>query len=118
MSKYWKKAAIASAIVSLVIAFIEYFIFSGGTIYVSHVEWAKVETLPYREAQKYLAERAEHISNLQSTLNGITYSRFWLVFLYEVFVYFVVSFASCFLFARLWQYNKSLNTDAGDAGAG
>ena len=103
----WKTALIASLIVAFVIASIEYFIFSGGTAYVSQVDWTEVEAMPYGEAKKYLYERVKNISNLQSVLNGTAYKAFWLRFLYEIFVYFSLAFASCLLFVRLQKSSES-----------
>ena len=106
IKKAWKAALLASLIVSLGISSIEYFIFSGGTIYVEEVEWSKVEVMPYAEAQEYLAERVGNISNVQSVLNGTAYKQFWLMFLYETFIYFLLCIISSLLCVKLIKSNK------------
>ena len=113
----WKTALVASLAVALVVAVVEYFVFSGGTIYVAQVEWSKVEAMPYGEAKEYLAERVGNVSHLESVLNGTTYKEFWLRFIYEAFVYFVLAFASCLLFVRLKQSNQSLKAGTPKSGA-
>ena len=113
----WKTALVASVVVALSVAVIEYFVFSGGTIYVAQVEWDQVEAMPYGEAKEYLAERVGHVSNLESVLNGTAYKEFWLRFIYEVFIYFLLAFASCLLFVRLSQSNQSLKSGTPQSGA-
>ena len=108
IKKAWKAALLASLIVSLGISSIEYFIFSGGTIYVEKVEWNKVEVMPYGEAKEYLAERVGSISNFQSVINGTAYKQFWLMFLYESFIYFLLCILSCLLCVKFIKSNKAV----------
>lgn len=108
----WKKAFVASLVVALLVAVVEYFVFSGGTIYIAQVEWDKVEAMSYGDAKEYLAERVGHVSNLESVLNGTAHKEFWFRFFYEAFVYFVLAFSSCLFFVRLTQSNKRLQGDA------
>ena len=108
---------VASLVVAFLVAMVEYFLFSGGTIYVAQVEWDKVDAMPYGEAKEYLAERVGHVSHLESVLNGTAYKEFWLRFIYEAFVYFVLAFTSCLLFVRLKQSNQSLKSGTPKSGA-
>ncbi len=98
---------IASFLSALVIASIEYFIFSGGTIYVAQVEWNKVNDMPYKEAQEYLADRVANVSRFQSVINGTTYKEFWLRYIYKFFIYFILAVSSCFIFVYMQNRQKS-----------
>ena len=110
INQTWKVAVIASFIAAFVIATIEYFIFSGGTIYIAQVEWQIIDAMPYGKAQEYLAERVSRISNWQSVINKTAYEEFWYRYIYEFGVYFVLALAACLLFIRLQQFSRLLNS--------
>lgn len=106
----YSKAAFASGAIALLLVVVMSAISSGGRMYFAEVDWAKVDTMKYEEAQRYLAERSKSITRWESLKNGISYSAFWISALADWVLYFLVGFVSCMLYRRLSQSNTSLNS--------
>lgn len=99
----WKKAITSSAIVAFVFAVLISLFSSGGRIYIDKVEWDKVDVMPYREAQQYLADRSKNISRFLSLWNAKHYPEFWLVAASDFVLFFVPCLSSCLLYGRSLQ---------------
>ncbi len=97
IAESWKTALVVSLTVALVVASIEYFLFSGGTVYVAQVEWDKVDAISYKEGTSYLAERLESILNWESVVNGSAYKEFWLRFMHQLVTYFFLLLGAAFV---------------------
>lgn len=106
----YSKAAVASGLVALLLVAAMSLLSSGGRMYFAEVDWAKVNSMNYEEAQKYLMQRSKSITRWDSLKNGISHSAFWVSALADWVLYFLVGFVSCVVYRRLSQSNTSLNS--------
>ena len=97
------KAALASALVALLLVVVLSFISSGGRVYLPHVDWEKVSSMNYEDAQEYLMERTVSVSRWESLRSDVTYRAFWLSAFADWVLYFLVGFASCVVYRRFFQ---------------
>lgn len=102
----YSRAVLASSLVALVLVIAMSLISSGGRMYFAEVDWVKVNSMNYEEAQKYLSERSKSITRWDSLKNGISQSAFWVSALAELALYFLVGFVSCSLYRRMSQSNE------------
>jgi len=96
----WKAAA-ASGVVAIVVTIASTLFASGGRMYVAEVDWAKVDTMNYREANDYLLMRSRSLSHRESLKNAVAHRAFWLPMMADGVIHFVVGFAVCVVHRRL-----------------
>jgi hypothetical protein len=105
MDMAYSKAALASGLVALLFVAAMSFLSSGGRMYFAEVDWKKVNSMNYEDAQTYLAQRSKSITRWDSLKNGISHSAFWVSALADWVLYFLVGVLSCVFYRRLSQSN-------------
>ena len=100
-----KVATIVSAVSGLCLACILGVVSSGGRYYFAEVDWQRVESMPYSQAQEYLTSRSAEISRLESLNNAISYPVFWYGLLLDVLMYMALGLVCC------WFYQKYAKPD-------
>lgn len=94
MSRLWFRAAVISAIVSLIFVLGSTIIFGGGRSF-SDIDWQRVDEMKYRDAQAYIDKHSKVLSGWDALVHTYVREGHWDLMLYAWLSLFALGMTCC-----------------------